>query len=163
MKKNPILLLAISALFGTALSLQAASDFSWPTTGTIYGVFGEPRPGHSHAGVDIANDPDTPVRAARGGTISFAGWQSGYGNVVYVAHSYGYESRYAHNNRFYRTSGAVDRGWLLAYMGSTGVSSGPHCHFEIRRYGTPQSIPGTKYARVTVGGDIPKDYPAIHN
>jgi len=156
-------LLAPLALLGTALSLPAAADFSWPTSGTVTSTYGEWRGDHSHKGVDIANSTGTHVRAARGGTIRLARTLSGYGKVVYVAHSYGYETRYAHNNSFYRTSGAVSRGWLLAYMGSTGVSSGPHCHFEILRYGTAQSIPATTGARVTVGGDVPKNYPDVHN
>lgn len=109
----------------------------WPTQGRISNRFGAPRPGgRKHAGLDIAAPTGTRVVATQGGTVTFAGTAGGYGTLIKVSHGGGVETRYAHLSRIARSSGRVERGELIGYVGNTGASSGPHLHFEIRRGGT---------------------------
>lgn len=89
----------------------------------------------SHAGVDL-RARYIPVYASRGGTISFAGTQSGYGKIVIIKHVNGYETRYAHLNKIYVKKGQkVKQGDNIGQSGMTGRVTGPHLHFEIRRNG----------------------------
>ncbi len=89
----------------------------------------------SHAGVDL-RARYIPVYASRGGTISFAGTQSGYGKIVIIKHVNGYETRYAHLNKIYVRKGQkVKQGDNIGQSGMTGRVTGPHLHFEIRRNG----------------------------
>jgi murein DD-endopeptidase MepM/ murein hydrolase activator NlpD len=93
-----------------------------------------------HAGVDWAAPTGTPIVAAGPGTIAYAGDASGYGNVVYIDHPGGTQSRYAHMNAFadgIRTGGTVAAGTLIGYVGTTGRSTGPHLHFEVHIAGAP--------------------------
>ena len=86
-----------------------------------------------HQGVDLATPLGTPVWASSGGTVSFAGWGGGYGNVVYVDHPDGRQTRYAHLSKIYVKVGqSVNQGQVIAASGSTGRSTGPHLHFEMR-------------------------------
>lgn len=90
-----------------------------------------------HNGVDLAARPGTPVRAASGGKVSVAGWVGTYGNVVYVDHPDGTETRYAHLSTIAVGAGSiVAAGDIVGGVGSTGRSTGPHLHFEIREAGT---------------------------
>jgi len=116
----------------------SASGFIWPVHGPITGSFGESRPGHMHAGIDIAVGTGTPVLAAKSGVVNYAGWMSGYGYVVDINHGGGVTTRYAHNSRLLVSSGqSVVQGQQISSSGSTGHSTGPHLHFEIRVNGTP--------------------------
>ncbi len=116
----------------------SAAGFIWPVHGIITGHFGETRPGHMHAGIDIAVGTGTPVLASKGGIVDYAGWMSGYGYVVDINHGGGVTTRYAHNSRLLVSSGqAVAQGQQIASSGSTGRSTGPHVHFEIRTNGSP--------------------------
>jgi len=91
-----------------------------------------------HAGIDIAAPTGTPIRAAQGGTVAFAGVRGGYGNLVVIEHPDGTETRYAHASRLdVRAGERVERGAVVAAVGSTGQSTGPHLHFEVRRGGEP--------------------------
>lgn len=111
--------------------------FIWPTAGEISSPFGY-RWGRLHAGIDIANDTGTPVRAARAGQVSFVGWQGGYGMTVMVEHGQGLVTLYGHLSGYAVKSGDyVKTGQLIAYMGSTGYATGPHLHFEVRKQGVP--------------------------
>lgn len=86
-----------------------------------------------HAGIDYAADAGTPVLAAGDGTVTRAGWSGGYGNLVEIRHRNGVVTRYAHLRGFARgvTGGArVSQGEVIGYVGSTGVSTGPHLHYE---------------------------------
>lgn len=86
-----------------------------------------------HAGVDIAAPPGTPIRTVQGGTVSRAGWGGSYGYVVYVEHPNGSQTRYAHMRRIAVSRGQrVQQGDTLGEVGSTGASTGPHLHFELR-------------------------------
>lgn len=106
-----------------------------PAQGRFSSGFGR-RWGRMHYGVDIANSVGTPIVAAKAGVVAFAGQASGYGNVVYLDHADGEQTRYAHASRLHvRTGQRVAAGQRIADMGSTGRSTGPHLHFEIRRGG----------------------------
>ncbi|WDR01377.1 M23 family metallopeptidase [Devosia algicola] len=88
-----------------------------------------------HTGVDLAAPRGTPIYAAGDGTIEFAGRQSGYGNKIEVKHVNGYETAYAHMNRFadgIKVGVKVRQGQIIGYVGSTGYSTGPHLHFEVK-------------------------------
>lgn len=89
-----------------------------------------------HGGIDLAAPVGTPVRAARSGVVTLAGWSGSYGYAVYLDHGDGTETRYAHLSAVLVEVGAVLRqGDTLGLVGSTGASTGPHLHFELRRAG----------------------------
>lgn len=91
-----------------------------------------------HAGIDIPMPEGTEVRAAAEGVVRFAGWQRGYGYLVEVEHPNGFTTRYAHNAELLVEAGqAVTGETVLARSGSTGNSTGPHLHFEVRKDGSP--------------------------
>lgn len=86
-----------------------------------------------HNGIDIANKSGSPIRAAGSGVVTFSGYNGGYGRVVIISHGYGYTSIYAHNKQNLVTVGdKVEKGQLIGEIGSTGRSTGPHVHFEVR-------------------------------
>jgi murein DD-endopeptidase MepM/ murein hydrolase activator NlpD len=108
----------------------------WPVSGPVVSGFGM-RWGRMHEGVDIICASGTPVRAAAAGTVIYAGWLGGYGNLVVVDHGGGLSTAYAHNSSFAASVGqSVAAGEVISYAGSTGDSSGPHVHFEVRVNGT---------------------------
>lgn len=111
--------------------------YMWPAKGTLTSGYGW-RWGRMHKGIDIAAPVGTPIMAAASGEVVFAGWNSGgYGNLVKLQHSDGSVTFYAHNHRVLVGKGQkVRQGQLIAEMGSTGRSTGPHLHFEIRPNGT---------------------------
>lgn len=91
-----------------------------------------------HTGVDFAAPMGTPVHAAAGGVVYFAGWWGGYGNVVILDHGGGWATLYAHNSKLAVSAGqSVQAGQVISYSGSTGLSTGPHVHFEVRKNGVP--------------------------
>lgn len=115
--------------------------FVWPCSGEItsyYGwrthpIFGTRK---YHSGMDIAVDYGTPIRAADSGTVICAGWLGGYGYCVMIDHGGGLVSLYGHNQSLNCSEGQfVGKGAVIAYAGSTGYSTGPHCHFEVRLHG----------------------------
>ncbi len=110
----------------------------WPVNGPITGVFGEARPGHLHAGMDVAAPTDTPIRAADGGRVILLGWTGGYGNYTCVQHTGTMSTCYAHQSRYGTSMGAsVSKGQVIGYVGNTGNSFGAHLHFEVRLNGSP--------------------------
>lgn len=122
-------------------TLLASRPTTWPVRGWISSGFGDrsnPVSGKFllHTGVDIANDSGTPIRATADGTVSFAGWEGGYGKMVVVNHGNGYSSYYGHLSEIKAAVGKpVRRGEVLGLMGATGNTTGPHLHYEIRLYG----------------------------
>ena len=108
------------------------NGYIWPAKGVLTSGYGW-RWGRMHKGIDIAGPVGTPIVAAAPGTVISAGWNSGgYGNLVKVRHSDGSTTLYAHNSRIMvRRGQSVKQGQLIAKMGSTGFSTGPHLHFEL--------------------------------
>ena len=105
---------------------------AWPVSGPVTSGFGS-RWGRMHEGIDIAVPLGTAVRAAGAGTVIYAGWMGGYGNLVVVDHGDGLSTAYAHNTSFAVSIGqSVAAGEVVSYSGSTGNSTGPHVHFEVR-------------------------------
>lgn len=117
----------------------------WPITGPITSEFGwrnHPVFGGQrfHSGIDIGGDYGMPIHAAQGGIVSHAGWIDGYGNTVMIEHGGGIVTLYGHNESLAVSVGQhVNQGDVIAYCGSTGNSTGPHCHFEVRSGGEPVS------------------------
>ena len=92
----------------------------------------------NHKGLDLAAKQGTPIHVAEDGIVTFVGWYYGYGNFVRVQHANGIETCYGHCSAFNTSVGAnVTKGDVIAYVGSTGNSTGPHVHFEVRIDGTP--------------------------
>lgn len=92
-----------------------------------------------HAGVDLSAHEGTPIYATGAGTVSVSGVESGYGNVVKINHGYGYMTVYGHCSKLLVKAGdKVKRGDLIALVGSTGLSTSPHCHYEVRVNGVPK-------------------------
>ena len=107
----------------------------WPTSGDVSSPYGLRWNGSDfHPGIDIANDMGTPIFATADGIVDYAGWNSGgYGNMVDIEHGNGIMTRYAHASQVLVSSGqSVKRGQIIALMGSTGFSTGPHVHYEVR-------------------------------
>lgn len=117
--------------------------FIWPVSGRITSPFGwrqHPifQTRKFHSGLDIAVPTGTPVKAAADGKVIYSGWISGYGNTVIIDHGGGLSSLYAHNSRLTVGVGKwVRQGDIIAKAGSTGFSTGPHVHFEVRQNGEP--------------------------
>jgi murein DD-endopeptidase MepM/ murein hydrolase activator NlpD len=140
------------------------ADFALPATGQVTSTYWDCRDdcNRYHRAMDIANDKGTAIHAARGGTVSYAGWVSGYGYVVYVDHGGGYQTRYGHLNDIYVSDGqSVNTYDHIGAMGNTGNSSGDHVHFEIRRDGSKLNWPMTKYAYVWAKTGAPKNFSGI--
>jgi lipoprotein NlpD len=107
--------------------------FIWPTEGTVYSLFGF-RWGQMHSGLDISANAGTPVLAGSDGTVEFAGRKGGYGNLVILDHGDGYETYYGHLSVISVSVGdRVSKGKRIGLVGSTGKSTGPHLHFEVRK------------------------------
>ena len=111
-----------------------------PAQGYISSRYGW-RPRDNHKGIDIANSVGTPIKAAASGTVIYSQYNSGgYGYLVKISHGNGIVTYYAHNSKLYVSVGqTVQQGEVIAGMGSTGISTGSHCHFEIRVNNVPQN------------------------
>ncbi len=115
----------------------------WPAEGNLSSVFGmrsSPFTGRGtmHAGLDIANRPGTPIIAPAKGTVTFANWDGAYGHCIVISHGNGISTRYAHMLRYVVKEGqVVNRGDLIGHIGSSGRSTGPHLHYEVRVGGVP--------------------------
>ena len=99
-----------------------------------YGLRRHPITGQAsfHPAIDIAAFPGTPIRATADGQVSYSGWRGGYGNVVYLEHAKGYHTRFAHMMRRVANLGdQVKKGDIIGYVGTTGVSTGYHLHYEL--------------------------------
>jgi murein DD-endopeptidase MepM/ murein hydrolase activator NlpD len=121
----------------------AAAGMAWPVAGRITSYFGYRR--HPilrfmrlHAGVDFGADWGSPIVAAADGQVVGAGWSGGYGRQVRLAHGDGLVSTYSHLSDIATEPGTiVRRGEVIGYVGSSGLSTGPHLHFEVKRGGVP--------------------------
>jgi murein DD-endopeptidase MepM/ murein hydrolase activator NlpD len=128
--------LSATAYLPDANSYGLSSGFIWPADGVFTSGFGW-RWGRVHQGIDIAAPVGTPIWAAASGEVVFAGWNDGgYGNMIDIRHADGTVTRYAHLHAVHVSEGQqVSQGQVIAAMGSTGFSTGPHLHFEIRPNG----------------------------
>lgn len=123
----------VAATTPNAGAVSATGSFAWPIGGRITQRFA-----WYHRGTDIATALGTPILAADAGTVVTAGWpdNSGYGNRVVINHGNGYTTLYAHMSKISVTAGqTVKRGDVIGLEGSTGRSTGPHLHFEIKKNG----------------------------
>ena len=128
----------VLVLLTLSLGTACAYEFWWPTSGWISSIWGEDRGDHYHSGIDIAAGSGSPIYASCKGTIAYRGWYSGYGNCIDIRHEGGWVTRYAHQSAFASGLGvgsSVVRGQVIGYVGSTGNSTGPHLHFEVRVQG----------------------------
>ncbi len=123
--------------------IRGTGIFVFPVNGRITSGFGyrrHPILGTSrlHAGVDFGAPTGTTIYAADTGRVIYSGWYGGYGNTVIVDHGGGITTLYAHSSRlFVRVGQSVNQGQAIAAVGSTGLSTGPHLHFEVRQNGSP--------------------------
>jgi hypothetical protein len=140
--------LAKTDVAGTAGSTLSTSRSSYngisgaPVQGPVTSDFGKrnvPGISSNHTGIDYGVPEGTPVHSTGAGTVKVAGWQSGYGNVVYIQHDDGkLETIYGHNSKLtVQVGDRVSKGQVIAYSGNTGQSTGPHVHYEVRLGGKP--------------------------
>jgi murein DD-endopeptidase MepM/ murein hydrolase activator NlpD len=116
--------------------VRSSSGFIWPASGVVTSGFGW-RWGRMHEGLDIAASYGAPISAASSGTVIYAGWMGGYGNLVVIDHGGGLATAYGHQSSIAVSSGSqVSQGQTIGYVGSTGHSTGPHLHFEVRVNGS---------------------------
>lgn len=116
---------------------QGTGALQWPLRGVLYAKFGR-KGAEAHDGIDLAAPAGTPVKTAAEGDVVFAGEQKGYGLIVIVQHSDELMTLYAHNRDVrVKTGQKVRDGQVVATVGDSGRTSGPHLHFEVRKSGTP--------------------------
>jgi murein DD-endopeptidase MepM/ murein hydrolase activator NlpD len=129
---------AAQSAAGTGGGTPSASGLIWPVLGPVTSPFGW-RWGRMHEGIDIGAASGTAIRAAAAGTVIYAGWLGGYGNLTVIDHGGGLSTAYGHQSSIAAGYGAsVAQGQVIGYVGSTGHSTGPHLHFEVRVNGVPQ-------------------------
>lgn len=133
---------------GQAGTAGGSGALIWPAAGPITSPFGwrtHPIFGTQryHSGIDIGADYGDPISAADSGTVIFSGWMGGYGKAIIIDHGGGISTLYAHNSELLVEVGyRVQKGQLISRCGTTGYSTGPHLHFEVREDGTPVSPMG---------------------
>lgn len=139
-EKKPVVVKKKTTTSTPTYSANLGISLIEPAQGVITSRFGW-RPRDNHKGLDIANSIGSPIRAAASGTVTYSQFNSGgYGYLVKISHGNGIETYYAHNSKLYVSVGqTVQQGDIIAAMGSTGISTGSHCHFEIRVNGVAQN------------------------
>lgn len=135
----------IKGVYDDSGDATATRFLNRPVNGVLTSAFGyrihpKRKRRHFHSGVDLATKSGTPIACAGSGKVVYAGWKSGYGYVIMVDHGRGYETLYAHCSKLSATVGqTVSAGKIIAYVGRTGVATGPHLHFEVRKNGAYQN------------------------
>lgn len=135
----------LQAYFQDQKSLLASTPSIWPARGWVTSDFGQRLDPYTaervmHQGLDIAAPHGKEVFSPSDGTVVFAGLEGGYGNVIVIDHGYGIKTRYGHLSRLMVKAGDhIKRGALIAAVGNTGRSTGPHLHYEVRVNGIPQN------------------------
>jgi murein DD-endopeptidase MepM/ murein hydrolase activator NlpD len=128
---------AAQANRGGSTSTPSSAGLVWPVSGPVTSPFGW-RWGRMHEGIDIGGGSGTPIHAAASGTIIYCGWESGYGNLTVIDHGGNLATAYGHQSSIAVACGQhVSQGDVIGYVGSTGHSTGPHLHFEVRVNGSP--------------------------
>lgn len=130
--------------YSNGSTVVGTGQFSWPVPSCTYltsrfGLRVHPITGvtKSHTGIDVGAESGATIVAADGGTVVLAGVNSGYGNCVMIDHGNGYKTLYAHMSSIAVTNGqTVSKGDTVGYVGSTGLSTGPHCHYEVWKDGS---------------------------
>jgi len=128
---------------GSQGAIASTGSLIWPVDGPITSPFGwriHPIFGTQrfHSGIDIGADYGTPIRAADGGVVAYADWMGGYGKAVIIDHGRGISTLYGHQSEILVSAGQrVSKGQIIGRIGTTGYSTGPHLHFEVRENGTP--------------------------
>lgn len=126
----------------TKKAIEIATPSIWPANGEVTSRFGWRNSpwgggGDWHPGIDIANNTGTPIVATAKGVVIQSSYMSGYGNLVVLDHGNGIETAYGHNStNLAKVGQTVQKGEVIAYMGNTGYSTGPHVHYEVRVNGT---------------------------
>jgi murein DD-endopeptidase MepM/ murein hydrolase activator NlpD len=120
---------------GSTGSGVSASGLIWPVSGVVTSGFGW-RWGRMHEGIDISAPTGTAVHAAASGTVIFAGWMGGYGQLIVIDHGNGLATAYAHLSSIWIGGGSVSQGQAIGAVGCTGSCTGPHLHFEVRVNGS---------------------------
>ena len=148
-RQSQIIAGMISKSTKNSMVTSATGAFIRPCPGSITSEFGyriHPifKTTKYHSGIDIGAPTGTPIRAANSGKVIFVGWQNGYGKTVIIDHGRvngkPTSTLYAHQSRFAVSNNqTVTKGQVIGYVGSTGYSTGPHCHFEVRVNGKPVS------------------------
>lgn len=131
---------------------RITSNFDWHRYHPILGIY------RAHLGTDYGAAPGTPVKAVADGVVQSAGWGGGYGNMIVVRHHSGYSTRYAHLRGFARGihgGTRVKQDQVIGYVGSTGLATGPHLHFELRLNGNATNW---RKAKLPGAPPIPRDY-----
>jgi murein DD-endopeptidase MepM/ murein hydrolase activator NlpD len=125
---------ALAGAGNLAPAKRGNGQFVWPVNGTITSPFCESRSWENcHPGIDIAVPTGTPIHAADAGRIAIAGWVGGYGNYICIQHTKSLSTCYGHQSKLLTTVGqSVRQGQIIGLSGSTGHSTGPHVHFEVR-------------------------------
>ena len=122
---------------GSPSATPSSAGLIWPASGPVTSPFGW-RWGRMHDGIDIGASYGAPIHAAASGTIIYCGWESGYGNLTVIDHGGNLATAYGHQSSIAVTCGQqVTQGQVIGYVGSTGHSTGPHLHFEVRINGAP--------------------------
>ena len=166
MKTNKCLSAAVGWLVGSAvlvLPLVSLAHVLWPNSGRVTSNYYSSRPYGYHQAIDIAGAYGEGIGATTYGTTQYKGYSGDYGNLVIVRHKSSYQSYYGHMSRFGTYAGEpISHNETIGYEGSTGNSTGPHCHFEIRRYGSklhfPASVGSHKMRGATIGQSYPRMY-----
>ena len=133
----------LESKFSDRFSLLSSTPSISPVRGILtdgYGGRSDPFTGEPgrHFGIDISSSAGHPVRAPADAIVVKSKWEGGYGNVIYLSHGYGFSSRFGHLSKFaVRPGQKIKRGDILGYVGSTGRSTGPHLHYEVRVNGKP--------------------------
>jgi murein DD-endopeptidase MepM/ murein hydrolase activator NlpD len=121
----------------------ASTPSIWPVKGWVTSGFGpriSPFTGHPamHRGVDISVPANTPFVAPANGVVTLARWDGGLGNAIKIDHGYGYQTAYGHLNKILVRQGQrVKRGDVIGLVGNTGLSTGPHLHYQVSVNSTP--------------------------
>ena len=163
LNRTKSLIAVVGLLVGLAATEARASALVWPVSGTVTCTWYYSSGGF-HGAVDIGGNSGAAVGAARGGRVITAsyGWNGGYGNCVRIQHGNGYTTDYHHFVRL-----AVGYGWnvgqlqTLGWVGATGMTTGPHCHFDLRRWGTKVYMPASRGQYLVKGRGVPGNYPGI--